>query len=355
MMSFKFADIQRGKLAPVVRLISRGFCLATTFRNALYDRRILPVHPSSLPVISVGNLSVGGSGKTPLVRAVCSILKEGGQSPVVLIRGYKGKEPGPYKVNPKEDTAEKVGDEALMLSQDFTVVVARDRFAGARYIERESLGSVIILDDGFQHRRLVRDLNILCIDASTKDAVDDLVLNRVLPYGRLRESFSDGISRADIVVLSFREQSADAERYKTIKSALPKGIKTYVSTYKVKAIKSLAGGAPLEGKQCKGMQCVAMCGIANPEGFKSTLMRHGLELKGWFAYPDHYAFQEKEIKGIAQRYPDIPIVCTEKDGVKLRHLSASLLSKIYVVHISAEIDPFPEFQSAINATLRHQG
>ena len=185
----------------MLSLLSAIYNLLTKVRNLLYDKGILSSYKSNLKVISVGNISVGGTGKTPLVIYLSKILKDKGYKPVVLSRGYKGSIKGPHLIT-DTNTYHEVGDEPLLIKNlaSVPVVIAKKRVKGAKIIEELKLGDIIILDDGFQHRALKRDLDIVCIDASSEESVSKFFTDKLMPAGRLRESRASGLKRANAVV-----------------------------------------------------------------------------------------------------------------------------------------------------------
>ena len=171
-------------------VLSKLFQVGVEVRNYLFDVGLRKQAKSKLPVISIGNITVGGSGKTPVSALMVETLIELGKKPVLLSRGYGGSSKGPTLVK-VETTAKLVGDEALMQARGFNfeipVVISRKRSLGAKFIEENNLGDIIVLDDGFQHRMLSRDLDIVVLDISEKNFETRFKLGRMLPAGRFRE------------------------------------------------------------------------------------------------------------------------------------------------------------------------
>ncbi|MCB0339563.1 MAG: tetraacyldisaccharide 4'-kinase, partial [Bdellovibrionales bacterium] len=176
-------------------------------RNWLFDNKVFSIYKSNLPVICVGNLSAGGNGKTPLVRMIVSELQKIGMQPVVVSRGYGGKIKGPYKVS-VSDTPIDVGDEALIYAGDgVPTVIGRSRVAAVKFVESNKVGNVVVLDDGFQHRWLARDLNIVTVNCATDSDVEAFLVGHLLPLGRFRENRDRALSRADMIVFARRSLS----------------------------------------------------------------------------------------------------------------------------------------------------
>ncbi|MEM9100524.1 MAG: tetraacyldisaccharide 4'-kinase, partial [Pseudomonadota bacterium] len=170
---------------------------------------------SPVPVICVGNLTVGGAGKTPTTAAIAARLSAEGHQVAIVSRGYGGRVKGPYLVNPARDKAVDVGDEPLLLAQTATVWVARDRAAGARAAAYEG-AELILLDDGFQNPGIVKEASILVVDAE-----EGFGNGQVMPAGPLREPMMQGLARADLVLLigSPDQQTRAAARWPSLRSA----------------------------------------------------------------------------------------------------------------------------------------
>ena len=296
----------------MLSLLSLIYDLVTRVRNLLYDKGLLSSYKSSLPLISVGNISVGGTGKTPLVIYLSKLLRDRGYKPVVLSRGYKGSILGPHLLS-DSDTYSEVGDEPMLIAKSASVpvVIAKKRVEGAKHIENEGLGDVIILDDGFQHRALKRDLDIVCIDASSEESVSRFLKDKLMPAGMLRESRNNGLKRASAVVFSLRKTSNDTPAYiDTALNKLPSNLPWFVS--KISEAKVLKDNQELEPQKI-----AAFCGIANPEGFRSTLESMGFKIEDFRAFKDHYSFSTQDLYELKELAEILALVCTEKDYVRL--------------------------------------
>lgn len=278
-------------------------------RNALYDRRLLPARPLQGPVISVGNLSAGGSGKTPFVILLGELLRSRGIRFDVLSRGYGRKTRGVLPVDPG-GLPQEFGDEPLLIARrlQVPVVVGEDRHAAGRFAEARFGPQVHLLDDGFQHRGLARDFDIVLV--TPEDARD-----RLLPVGRLRESLR-ALRRADAVVLA---NGASPESFplagKTVWRAR-RGIET----------------------QNVPARPVVFCGIARPQNFLLQLRAAGVEVVAEAFFRDHHAYTEKDVRDLlqlAQRSEAGGFVTTEKDAVNLGGYLAAL-APLAVVPVKME-------------------
>jgi tetraacyldisaccharide 4'-kinase len=248
---------------------------AVSLRNWLYDRGFLKTCSFSVPILCVGNLSVGGSGKTSLVRFLAQNLAEDYHT-VVLLRGYRRNTKGPVVVSYRGEVRaswKEVGDEAYMLARllkDVSVVVSEDRCLGAKLAVEELKAQLIILDDGFQHRRLKRDLDIVLL--KEKDLKD-----RLLPFGRLREPLG-GLKRAHAVVLTY--QDLKEWEFKIEKPTF----KLYRKHWRVVSREG-------EVLDFKDKSFIAFCGLGDNEQFFKTLERLCIKTEERLSFPDHYHYE----------------------------------------------------------------
>jgi len=244
-----------------------------------------------VPLISVGNITVGGSGKTPFVIWLCGQLRQRGYRPVVLCRGDGGRLNRPRVVQ-ANDSADEVGDEALLLAQcsDTPVIAGRDRVAAGGMVS--DLGDIMILDDGFQYRQLGRACDILLVPA------EGIGNGRLLPAGPLREPVSS-LARADLIVRTGNGPAAPLSQAREWRwQALSPGLRQ---------IQGVDTPTP--------EKAVAVCAIARPQRFFNALMQQGVEVAERMVFPDHYRYRPNDVKRITRRA--LSVVTTEKDAVKL--------------------------------------
>lgn len=267
----------------------------------------------AVPIISVGNLIVGGTGKTPVALALAQHLAERA-SVAIVSRGYGGKVKGPVRVGP-EDDPQRFGDEPVEIAQDaldIAVWVARDRVAGAQ-AAIDAGAQLIILDDGFSYRALRRDVDLLLFDER------GIGNGRLLPAGPLREPLTS-IRRADAILL--RDQAVPPPDYQG-------------PMFRFSVVAD--GYEDLFGNQVeRPAKAWAAAGIAWPDRFFERLARHGIELHGTVALTDHAAWPASLIRRIEQRAGGLPIVVTRKDAVKLRRLRPP--GRWLVARVHAEIE-----------------
>jgi tetraacyldisaccharide 4'-kinase len=256
---------------------------------------------AGIPVLCVGNYHVGGAGKTPTVLALVRLLRDLGETPVVLSRGYGGQLRGPVMVDLDRHAAADVGDEPLMLAETVPVVVARDRIDGVA-LARSQGASVIVMDDGFQNPAIAKDASLIVIDAHR-----GLGNACVFPAGPLRAPLPPQIARTDALIVIGEGAAADA-----VAAAVAAQDKPVLTAY-LRA--DDAAVASLRGKRV-----LAFAGIGDPGRFFRTLRASGVEVVLERAFADHHCFSQGEIETlIAQsRHDALTLVTTEKDLARLR-------------------------------------
>ncbi len=313
---------------------------------ALKNQKRLPFR-----VISIGNITLGGTGKTPAAIAVAEEAKKRGFQPVILTRGYKGTAQGPCFVTKGEKpllTAAQAGDEPLLMAERLSgvpIVKGADRYEAGMYaIEagegqkakagEESVFSllpsaispiVFILDDGFQHWKLYRDRDIVLIDAR-----NPFGSRKLFPVGRLREPLI-GLNRADVIMIT-KAKREDAGLIAEIRW-YNKRSPIFFSDHRIVAVKSGSG----EKKQpdcLQGRKVFCFCGLADPESFRNTVTGSGAEIAGMKAYRDHHRYCQQDLAEIVKECRSSGaswIVTTDKDMVKLRNLD--LPENILIIEI----------------------
>jgi tetraacyldisaccharide 4'-kinase len=330
-------------LTPVTAPLSWGFAGLLGIRDALYSCGILYSYRSKLPVISIGNITVGGNGKTPLAIKISEILSNIGYHPVILSRGYGGRENGPSIVL-ASDSAKWVGDEPkLMAARGCVVVVAKNKKAGVKFIESRGLGDIIVLDDGFQSRYLKRDIDLISIEVSQPSSVKEIVTGRLLPWGRLREPLSAIRKRASALVFNVGSIKKKDASLHAVKSVLPHELPMFEAQVVTQGVFGMVSSQVLTPQRVN-----LITSIARPEKVVDSLEYIGFKVERKFYFPDHHEFKGSELEAILMS-SDYPVVCTEKDAVKLSEYAALNLSKIFVSKIDLLISP--EIGSYLNQKL----
>ena len=280
-----------------------------------------------VPVVCVGNYSLGGAGKTPTVIALVGLLRGAGETPVVLSRGYRGKLAGPVRVDPARHVAVDVGDEPLLLTRAAPVIVSRDRVAGAA-AACEAGASVIIMDDGFQNPSLRKDVSLIVIDGSR-----GLGNGGVFPCGPLRAPLATQLDGTDVMIVS-GDGSAAADVADELEARGGLALRARV-------VPDGDAVAALRGKRV-----LAFAGIGDPERFYATLRASQIEVALTRSFPDHHRFTADEIDQLIDeaRTASLTLVTTEKDFVRLDGRMAE----------AAAIRPFPVALAFDDETvLRH--
>lgn len=284
-------------------------------RNARYEDGRADVQRASVPVVSVGNISVGGTGKTPTVHAIVRMLREHGYAPAVLLRGYGRTSRGAHLVydgNEMLMNVRQAGDEAILhaYALHVPVAVAERRISGASCITERTSADVIVLDDGFQHRSIYRDLDVVLVNEAT------IADQRLLPEGRLREPLTS-LSRADVVILTQNGVTdRDVRPYMRDTALL---LRTRV---KMRTPYGLAALADIQRSVDLRDRVVAVTAIANPERFRSSLrvLSEHTEIIRHMTFQDHHRYRKRDVRmmiSIATAERVDMIVTTEKDAVKL--------------------------------------
>lgn len=320
----------------------------TRTRLSLYRRGTFHSTKLDRPVISVGNITTGGTGKTPLVEWVARTVASAGKKVCILTRGYGRDNPDRLVVvsngNRVLATPSQAGDEPFLLATNLlglsAVISSADRVAAGNKAIRQFDTDCFVLDDGFQHLRIERDLNIVTVDATNPWGG-----GHFLPYGRLREPVSS-LSRADCVVITRTDQtnSVDALRAE-IREHAGKNVPIFQSRMRTARIMQLDGSAEAI------VPPVAMfCAVGNPRSFFNTL-EHEVVLEK--AFPDHHRYSQSEIDSLidaARRAGANSLITTAKDAVKLRSLRFAM--PCYVLEIEPWIENRDELIGLIKSVLR---
>ena len=283
--------IKDGALGRVLDPFGRMYGAAAAWRikHGAYVR-------APVPVISVGNLTVGGTGKTPVARDLVPRLTELGYRPAVILRGYGGTMKGPIRVDPDKHRAIDVGDEALLHSRDGMTWVARKRIEGA-YQATETGAKAIILDDAHQHGSMAKDLSLVVVDGVT-----GFGNHRVVPAGPLRERISGGLVRADAVVIMGDDQTG-------LTSRLPPDLPVLRATLEPSP----------ESAHLNQRKVVAFAGLGRPGKFFNTLVELGAQVVAAHPFDDHHLYRPADIQTIldeAFALEALPVT-TEKDAMRL--------------------------------------
>ena len=338
---------------PFLLPLSAGFRFGVRMRHTAYNHGWFKTRRLSRPVVSVGNLTVGGTGKTPLVAYVAGVLLRRGRKPAILTRGYgRGSRSALIAVPPGENRtagAQEIGDEPALLARllpEVPLIVCADRFRGGQVAEDRFQVDVHLLDDGFQHLRLARDVDLVTVDAT--EPLSDRLL---LPAGRQREPLS-ALQRAQIVVLT-RMDSTDTQSLQELVSKIHPRAKVFRCRTKLAGWRDALSGTTISAEEYREQGVAAFCGIGNPRAFFGDLRRWGFRLAAEDAFPDHHVYTREEIQGLvdrARRVGASALVTTQKDAVRLSPDWAAQLP-ILACEIAADILNADEFEKVLMSYL----
>ncbi len=303
-----------------MRPLSTVFGASVRLRNTLYESGAFRSRRLKGPVVSIGNISVGGAGKTPFVIALGEMLKQRGIPFDVLSRGYRRKTKGVLQVDPA-GTPAQFGDEPLLIAQRLgaPVIVGERRYEAGKWSEERFGPRLHLLDDGFQHRQLARDLDIVLLTAHDLN-------DRLLPAGRLRESLS-AVLRANVVVLP--PDIEDKELWDRLPSS---------RLEKKPAVWRLRRGVRLDSLEPR-VKVLAFCAIARPKRFFDDLRAAGIDVGAEVAFRDHHAYTSADVTYLITKAKQARVdgfITTEKDSINLGAL-AWRLEPMHIAHLRLEL------------------
>ncbi len=288
----------------------------TDIKNDLFTRNALKSHKVDVPVLSIGNLTVGGTGKTPFVDYTIKYFISRKKQVGIVARAYKALAQKPVKVDVKRSAASlQFGDEPAWLAQknpQASVFVGQSKWQIAGFAVTQEKFDLLIVDDGFQHRKLHRDLDILILDAT--ESIENY---RTLPLGKAREKF-ENIQRASLVVIS-KCNWAEPESLQALRAKIPAGLEIVEIGSSIARFRNFHTNEVCSADAFTKKSAMLFCSIARPDVFEKTCADVMQEVKS-LAFPDHHQFQSDDIESILRKKEKHQleiICCTEKDAVKL--------------------------------------
>lgn len=322
-------------LTLVLAPIGQVYSFIQKLRAGLYRLGILKAQRLPRPVVSIGNITVGGTGKTPVTAYIARLLLGQGYKVAVLSRGYGGSLEGQSLVVSDGATIMlgplECGDEPYLLASTvpgLMVVIGTDRYAAGRLALQQLSPDIFLLDDGFQHLRLCRDLNILLLDSSRPFGN-----GWTLPAGLLREPAA-AARRADLIILTRCSEGA-------VVTPTGSGKPVFAAFHRLIDALPLTGGDPVPLAELQGPTFLAFAGIAQPEFFFSGLRDRGINVVSTLSFPDHAAYDHANLEAIRAALQSSGAeyaITTEKDGVKLKQLPVETAAVTYVARLDIEID-----------------
>lgn len=337
-------DGSNNRFSPAKTLLyafSLLYRLIIHLRNWMYDHKIFREVKLPCPVISVGNITVGGTGKTPCVIWLARMLREQGFKPAVLSRGYGSKNSSPVNIvsdgNNILASSASAGDEPYLMArslQGIPIITGPQRILTGKTAINNFGADVLVCDDAFQHRQIFRDINLALLD-SEKPAGN----GQMLPRGSLREPVT-ALSRASAFIMT-RTNEAVKTNMAVANLAAAGNIPVFESSHRPLAAIKGDYSRQLSLADLQGKKVCAFAGIAQPDSFKKTLLAIGVQIISWDIFPDHHRYRLQELKNIrtnmSKNGADL-IITTEKDGMRLQEFT-EFLSEIYLLRIALEIVP----------------
>jgi tetraacyldisaccharide 4'-kinase len=339
-------------LSPLVFVYSFGINL----RNYFFNKGYFKSERVNAKVISIGNITVGGSGKTPAVIYITELLKTNGVKSGILSRGYRRKSRGYILVSDGSKqlaNIDECGDEMYLASNECSVpaAVAEKRVPGAKMLIKDTEVGAIVLDDAFQHRWIERDLNLLIFDQRFLLKENSLE-QKLLPLGAMRESFS-AVERADAIIIN-RKFSDKQKLPESINEKLS-GKRTFTARYEPKGFYDVKNHHFYEMEEFQGQKSLVVCGIAKPYSFLRILELNNIDFTNKILLPDHKYYNHKEVQEIRKAFYDTnsySVLTTQKDAVKLNKFSTELDDiDIFYLKIDLVFDDKKEFDEMILNTI----
>ena len=344
----QFEDIISGKDKSAVAVVARGglsalstlYCAATRTRNFLYDRGVFNRAKMPCPVISVGNVTAGGTGKTPMVEFIARHLMDAGKKVVVLSRGYRAQ--------PGDDGP--CNDEARMLAENLPGLVHvqnKHRAAAGFRACREHNPDCILLDDGFQHRQVRRDCDIVLFDAT-----NPFGYRHLLPRGLLREPVS-AARRAHCAVVTKSDEVPHTQLESLIDSIarVAPGARVFTARYTPGAVEPITAEDALPLADLAGKRVLGFCGIGAPNSFRATLENLGCEIAAFVEFDDHHDYCERDATRLTRKFKALGAevaLTTHKDAVKLRKLD---IPQAYALKVKTTVDDEAAFRAFVDGIV----
>jgi len=329
----------RGLLFPALWVLAALYGAGLKIREGLYRTGLMRTAEPPIPVISVGNVSLGGTGKTTVVAMLSEELRRRGYRPAIIMRGYKKKKGGTFVVDPSKGSASEAGDEATMLARRtrLPVLVGKRRGDGIRKAVEEFGADIAVFDDGYQVRDVEKKVEVLVLNGR-----QGLKSMHLFPLGILREPM-DAVKRADIVLIN---KGDPPDRLRRLVADAP----AFRVRYRPLHLYNLKRGAMTDFRYVSGRKVLAFSGLGDNDSFFTLLREIGAHVVRCVEFPDHYQYEETDLRRL-ESYADVELlVTTEKDAVKMGGMEAG--DGLFYLSVEAQIEDGEKF---IDLALRKAG
>ncbi len=340
--------------APLLAPLSLCYGFILILRRLFYRIGLFRSKSHPIPIISVGNITVGGVGKTPLTLFLAQRLSRMGFKPAILLRGYGRKSKNPmvlHRKNFKKPNVQQYGDEPALLAflSDFPIGICSNRSQGVEKLRNETDCNIIILDDGFQHIRLKRNLDLVVLDGGNPYGN-----GYCLPYGPLREPIS-ALNKADALIIN---GNINPDHYSSIQrfdKKIYEGGLEWIGLFPLDSWMKQVGGIPSSIERHRGQPVIIASGIGSPQRLKNQALSHGLVVKDFISYPDHYWFNKSDLRFLEIKARQHPVLITEKDAIRFfahQDISRKLVDNTFVIHAAWKMNQSSRFEHWLDSKIK---
>ncbi len=339
--------------APLLAPLSLFYGFILILRRLFYRIGLFHSKSHPIPIISVGNITVGGVGKTPVTLFLAHHLSRMGFKPAILLRGYGRKSNNPivlHRENFIKPHVQQYGDEPALLAflSDFPIGICSNRSQGVEKLGAETDCNIIILDDGFQHIRLKRNLDLVVLDGSNPYGN-----GYCLPYGPLREP-TNALNKANALIINGEMNPDNYSAIQRFDKTIYEGGLEWIGLYPLESWMKQGGGIPSSIERHRDQPVIIASGIGSPQRLKNQAESYGLIIKDFISYPDHYWFNKNDLRFLEIKARQHPILITEKDAIRFfthQDISRKLLDNTFVIHAAWKMNQSSRFEHWLDSKI----